>query len=251
MKEMSYKDVEDVHWTLVGFFKDDLDSIDPPGVKSSDLLHSAISRPLTGIMSGIGFIYKYTTINHRAAALLHSLIKNHAFYNGNKRTALVSAVRYLDMNQVAVDATEDEYFDLVVDVAKNNYPRGVVGNSDSEVGYILDWFEKRTRRHETALKVMSTQDFLDNCMKMGAKYRESKDGRSFVVTYRRKTVTINRRHRTLQGAVQRDFIKKLGLSRGQTGVRFDEFQDGIDPNKNIIDKLVLVMRRLAAYDREQ
>ena len=44
-------------------------------------------RPQTGL----GTIDKYPTIEQKAAALLHSLIKNHAFHNGNKRTALVAA----------------------------------------------------------------------------------------------------------------------------------------------------------------
>lgn len=63
------------------------DPITPSGVRELGLLESAAARPQTSL----GQILKYPTAEMAAAALFHSVALNHAFYNGNKRTALISA----------------------------------------------------------------------------------------------------------------------------------------------------------------
>ena len=51
-----------------------------PGLVSLDLIQSAIGRPYSGYHRPIG---------RKAAALLHALVQNHGFVDGNKRTALI------------------------------------------------------------------------------------------------------------------------------------------------------------------
>ncbi len=50
-----------------------------PGILDQNALKSAIGRPYSGY---------YRTISRKAAALVHSLVLNHGFLDGNKRTAL-------------------------------------------------------------------------------------------------------------------------------------------------------------------
>lgn len=50
-----------------------------PGLRDVALIESAIGRPYTGY---------YPRIHHKAAALVESLVRNHGFIDGNKRTAL-------------------------------------------------------------------------------------------------------------------------------------------------------------------
>ena len=64
------------------------------GIHDFLLLHSAIERPK--VTFGGHDLYK--TIFQKAAALIHSLILNHPFEDGNKRTALLSAARFLKKN---------------------------------------------------------------------------------------------------------------------------------------------------------
>jgi death-on-curing family protein len=87
-------EVEKIHWILVEDFRRSKDPIDPPGIKSRDLLESAIYR----LRTSLGGQSKYPTVPMAAAALLHAIISNHAFHNGNKRTALVATLVFLDMN---------------------------------------------------------------------------------------------------------------------------------------------------------
>lgn len=65
-----------------------------PGIRDITLLESAIARPQAS------FEQKdlYSEIFVKAAALMESLLKNHPFIDGNKRTALTSAGIFLQMN---------------------------------------------------------------------------------------------------------------------------------------------------------
>jgi len=58
------------------------------------LLDSALNRP----RASFGGVDLYKTLFDKAAALLHSLIMNHAFADGNKRTAISSCSRFLFIN---------------------------------------------------------------------------------------------------------------------------------------------------------
>lgn len=84
-----------------------------PVVLDAGLLESAIFRPQATVFGDPA----YPDTHEQAAALLESLVKNHAFQDGNKRTALISTLLFLAMNGWRVTATQDERFDLVIAVA--------------------------------------------------------------------------------------------------------------------------------------
>lgn len=64
------------------------------GVRDLGLLESAVYRP----QASFGGKNLYRNIFDKAAALLQSLLKNHPFVDGNKRTALTSAGVFLKIN---------------------------------------------------------------------------------------------------------------------------------------------------------
>lgn len=64
------------------------------GVRDVGLLESACARPKASF-DGKDL---YKTIFEKAAALMHSLLKNHPFVDGNKRTSLASAGIFLRLN---------------------------------------------------------------------------------------------------------------------------------------------------------
>lgn len=64
------------------------------GVRDLSLVESAVARP----QAGFGGKYLYNNIFDMAASLLQSLLKNHPFIDGNKRTALSSAAIFLKLN---------------------------------------------------------------------------------------------------------------------------------------------------------
>jgi death-on-curing family protein len=107
---LSEEEVEAIHWELVRDFAQDADPIDPPGVRSPDLLASAVFRQHTAL----GEQTKYPTVEMAAAALFHAIVHDHPFFNGNKRTALVAMLVLLDENGVMPTCDEDELFRLVL-----------------------------------------------------------------------------------------------------------------------------------------
>lgn len=64
------------------------------GIRDLGLIDSAVARP----QASFGGQDLYTNIFDKAAALLQSLLKNHPFVDGNKRTALTSAGLFLKIN---------------------------------------------------------------------------------------------------------------------------------------------------------
>jgi death-on-curing protein len=82
------------------------------GLRDVGLLISAIGRPMT-TFEGIEL---YPMLSDKAAALMHSLIFNHPFIDGNKRTAITAAAMFLLRNgyRLTVDYTELERFTLLV-----------------------------------------------------------------------------------------------------------------------------------------
>lgn len=82
-------------------------------VRDIGLLDSAINRP----GASAGSVEFYPTLRLKAAALLQSLVKNHALVDGNKRLGWLATVVFCDLNGAAPVLSDDEAFQLVLDVA--------------------------------------------------------------------------------------------------------------------------------------
>ena len=83
------------------------------GVRSHDLLESAIAMP-SATFDGR---YLHPTIPDMAAAYLYHLVKNHPFVDGNKRVGTMAAILFLSLNNYSLDATDEEFTELVLQVA--------------------------------------------------------------------------------------------------------------------------------------
>jgi death-on-curing protein len=82
-------------------------------VRDIGLLEAATARPQASLFGEDA----YPTLALKGAALLHSLVRNHALVDGNKRIGFLACLVFLDINGVEVDVTDDEAFALVMDVA--------------------------------------------------------------------------------------------------------------------------------------
>lgn len=85
------------------------------GIKNESLLYSAIENPFT-TMYGEEL---YSTDELKIAMTLYSLIKNHGFEDANKRTALFVFKVLLEDCDIELNATEDEYIQLALDVEQS------------------------------------------------------------------------------------------------------------------------------------
>jgi death on curing protein len=83
------------------------------GIRDEGLLESAISQP----QATFGGEFLHPTIVEQAAAYLFHINKNHAFVDGNKRTAFDVMVTFLNLNDYELNLTPEEAEELTIQVA--------------------------------------------------------------------------------------------------------------------------------------
>lgn len=109
-------DVLELHLELVSRFGG------ADGVRDMGLLESALAVP----RSGMGGQYFHADEFEMAAAYLFHLVKNHPFLDGNKRAGAAAALVFLEMNGIAVRATNDDIVDVTLGVAEGRIQKSGV-----------------------------------------------------------------------------------------------------------------------------
>lgn len=90
---------------------------DPPPIRDVGLLGSASARPRTTAFGADA----YPDLFEKAAALLHSIVNNHALVGGNKRLGWLATAVFLDINGIDIaQASNDDVYDLVLHVAASD-----------------------------------------------------------------------------------------------------------------------------------
>jgi death-on-curing protein len=84
-----------------------------PPVRDIGLLESAVARPQATAFGADA----YPDLDAKAAALLHSLARNHALVNGNKILALAAVIAFYGVNGYRLTLTNSGAYDLVIEVA--------------------------------------------------------------------------------------------------------------------------------------
>lgn len=82
-------------------------------IRDHGLLESALARPQTRVFRADA----YDSLEEKAAALLHSLTRNHALADGNKRLALATTIAFLGINGRRLTLSNDRAYHLVIAVA--------------------------------------------------------------------------------------------------------------------------------------
>lgn len=83
------------------------------GVRDMGLLEAAIARPF----QTFGGNDLYASNLEKAAALGESLVKNHPFLDGNKRTGLLAMVSFLINNGYALKAIPDDLYNFIINIS--------------------------------------------------------------------------------------------------------------------------------------
>ena len=82
-------------------------------VRDIGLLDAAAARPRATAFGEDA----YVSVHAKAAALLHSIARNHPLVDGNKRLALAATIAFYGLNGVRLTLSNDEAYDLVIAVA--------------------------------------------------------------------------------------------------------------------------------------
>jgi death-on-curing protein len=96
---------------------------DPIPMRDIGLLGSALARPQTTV----GGRDAYPDVGTKAAALLQSIVNNHALIDGNKRVGWLATAVFLELNGINVSAAgNDHVYDLVIAVASSQLSIGEI-----------------------------------------------------------------------------------------------------------------------------
>ena len=101
------------------------------GIRDLGLLESAIAQP----MMTFGGIDLYVSIVDKGVALGFSLIMNHPFVDGNKRTGHAAMEVFLVLNGLEIEASVEEQERVILSVAAGDIGREV----------FLDWLQTHVR----------------------------------------------------------------------------------------------------------
>lgn len=102
------------------------------GLRLLPLLESAIFRP----QSSFGGADLYPTVFDKAAALMHSIILNHAFVDGNKRTGTASMLVFLELNGHRLYVSQKKLEEASVKVESKRW----------DIEQISSWLKKNSKK---------------------------------------------------------------------------------------------------------
>jgi death-on-curing protein len=87
--------------------------LDEVGIRDVGLLDAALVRPQSSAFGEDA----YRSIHEKAAALLHSVARNHGLVDENERLALAATIAFYGLNGMRLTLTNGEAYDLVLSVA--------------------------------------------------------------------------------------------------------------------------------------
>jgi death-on-curing protein len=119
---ISIKEVEEIHKTLIRLFGGS------DGIRDFESLESSLSRPFHTFNKKE---LHQSPIN-KAAALIESIVINHPFVDGNKRTGYVVMRSFLIANGFDIKASQKEKYDFVINIASGKI----------KLEQIIEWLKK-------------------------------------------------------------------------------------------------------------
>ena len=100
-------EIEEIHKIVIEFFGGS------QGIRDLSALKSALARPFQTYENED----LHPTPIYKAAALIESLLINHPFVDGNKRTGYVAMRSFLISNDFDIEATQEEKYEFVISIA--------------------------------------------------------------------------------------------------------------------------------------
>lgn len=242
-------DVMKIHEDLTKLFEGENDPISPPGVKNRELLESACSRPSISLDGK----EKYESLVMKLGALTHSITKNHAFHNGNKRAALATLLTTLHRNSCCLkpSVTDDNVFDFIVGVTADEFPkRNHSLHVDRVIWEIAWWIRKNTEALQRIGGSIKVSEFIKKCEMAGMHYKSANG--SHIISNpkasaqgKQKSVKFSMSTPQLSGQTAASYVRRLGLSARNSGIDSNEFYDGARIERAAIHRFIVALRRLA------
>lgn len=256
-------DVIKAHYLIADFFITDGngEGIGGIGPKDINLLHSALYRP----HFSFGGISIYKNDFDMIATLLYGLIKNHPFYDANKRTAFLSTLYYLQKLGYTPSISHKDFEDFLVEIADDNikkrsrYKELAKTNHDPEIKYISYYLKKNTRKidkRQYLITYMQLKKILNN---FNYTISSPSGNRIGIYQIRRKKLTFKKNEfvekkigtmgfPSWTRQVPKSEMKRVREITGLTeskGIDSQTFYNGIDDLEKLIAEYQEPLKRLA------
>ncbi len=251
-------DVLRAHYILADYFTDPTAPTEAErmlvGVKSFDLLSSAVSRQVCCFDGH----YKYTESFEICATLFFGLVKNHAFHDGNKRTALLTLLNHLLSYGYFPKSNIKEFENLVLRVADNSLSQKYANvykkfkkTDDPIIKTIAYLLRRMVDKKDTSFHSdITMKEFIEALEKQGVscentgtkiKMRRKTVNVIFPVTY---TYTVNfyGMSRVIEPGVARDTFDALHLFKEHPS--YKSVFEGREPMYKLIAQFEEPLRRL-------
>lgn len=162
---LSESDVLKAHYILSDFFLDKGEEV-RFGILNYDMLASAVHRQYVEYAG----VRKWNDPFHLMATLVFGLTKDHAFHDGNKRTALLCLLLGLNMNKRELNVKKSFLELLMVRIASNGLEeykdfKRFKDTDDPEVNFIAQMIRNWTRARNTRLYTITFAELNTNLSK--------------------------------------------------------------------------------------
>ncbi len=256
---LSEYDVMKAHYFLSDFFLTEGESV-RFGILNFDMLSSAVSRQSVSFDNQ----EKWTTTYQKIATLVFGLTKNHAFNDGNKRTALLAMLMAMKNANRQVDCPKKEFETLLVRIAANKLLlykeyKKYAKEADSEVLFIADFIRRKTRKIDKDFHSLTFAEF-NTKLKVFNVWLDNPQGNNINV-YQRKSKKVffglhskSQDERILQIGFKgwkrqvypkavKSVLNAAGLT-AENGVDSRVFYYGETPEYKLIEEYYSVLKRL-------
>lgn len=102
------------------------------GIRDASALESALARP----KNRLAYSDSRPTLYQFAAAYAYGIARSHAFVDGNKRTALITAFTFLALHGIEITAAKEDRYAIFLRLAEGKVTEP----------QLVDWFEQNSRR---------------------------------------------------------------------------------------------------------
>lgn len=188
---ITVEDVLKAHYLICEYFENETGEKSLYGLKNYNLLASAVARQSVSL----GNFYKYNSGIEKAATVFYGLVKNHAFHDGNKRTALLSLLYFLlnigrrpvvkqtEFEMLTERVASDEYFKYK---KWNDFSKNYKGETiDLKIDFIAKLLIKFTVKKDDSYKALTYRE-LDTMLHPYGFYLEPCGSQEVNLCYRKK-----------------------------------------------------------------
>jgi death-on-curing protein len=252
-------DVLRAHFCLADYFYKKGEGIGGLGPRDANLLHSALSRQQAPFYKGNRWSSKFDVVS----TLYFGLVKNHAFFDANKRTAFLTCVIHLRKIGRKLSVAQKKFEDLTVSVSEKSYGQfpefeKFKNQTDDEVAFISYYLKKNSHFIDQNEKSITFQELERILANFGYEFGRPKGNYIDIIRVQRRGPSdedkaLGQKVATIPFPGWSDTIIKNQLRKirknlfltPSNGVDHDDFFAGHDPIPSQISYYRYALERLA------